>query len=225
MHFALSSGLFAKGHSSVNYKNFKHFDNIFRLDIGSQNWESIKSFDNPNQIWRAWKSMFNSVVDRHTPLRTKRVKGSKSPWITADLKQRIRERDILKIKATQSKNLHDWSIFKASRNSVNNEIIQAKEIYYRRTFSENENNLEKTWYIINEITSRKQSNPHIKEVSSNGSSITDSQEICEMFDYHFATIGPKLAEDIPVTETSHLENLATQNHVIFQNYVNRKLLV
>ena len=36
-----------------------------------------------------------------------------------------------------------------------------------------------------------------------------------MFNYHFATIGPKLAKDIPVIETSSLENLTTQNDVIF----------
>ena len=92
-------------------------------------------YDDPNSMWCAWKNIFSNVIDRHAPLRTKRVRSSKSPWITSHLKLRMHERDILKIKASRSNDPSDWTIFKKCRNSVNNvnnEIKQAKEIYYIR---------------------------------------------------------------------------------------------
>ncbi len=40
-------------------------------------------------------------------------------------------------------------------------------------FNENESNVKKTWGIINELTSRKQNNSHVKEIKLNGSSVSD----------------------------------------------------
>lgn len=210
----LTTGLFIKDHSNVTYRKFKNFNPAnFRHDISSQSWEGIKAFDNSNLMWQVWKNTFIDVVDRPAPLCTRRVRISKSPWISAELKQRMRQRDILKIKAIQTQNLQDWSAFKQARNSVNNEIKIAKESYYKSAFNENEKNLKKTWSIINELTSRKQSNSFIKEVKLNNSPVIDSQEICEAFNNHFADIGPMLAEKIPINgnSSSYLDYLTYQN--------------
>ena len=60
-----------------------------------------------------------------------------------------------------------------ARNSVNNEIKFAKKAHYMNAFHENESNVKKTWGIINELTSRKQNNSHVKEIKLNGSSVSD----------------------------------------------------
>ena len=77
-----------------------------------------------------------------------------------------------------------------------------------------ENGLKRTWSIINEITSRKQTSSLVKEVKCNDKTFTDPNQICEVFNDHFASIGPKLAEEIPanVTGHSHLDYLTIQNH-------------
>ena len=161
----LSAGKHTKGHTTISYRNFKHFDaDSFRNDISLQDWDYIKTLGDPNQMWHAWKTIFNNVVDRHAPLRTKRVRGSKAPWITTELKQLMHQRDVLKIKAIQSKNPQDWSAFKKARNTVNNDIRHAKENHCKTAFCENEKNLKRTWSIINEITSRKQTSSLVKEV-------------------------------------------------------------
>ena len=121
----------------------------------------------------AWKNIFSTVIDRHAPLRSKRVRSSKSPWITSHLKQRMHERDILKKKAIRSNDPNDWTIFTKYRNSVNSEIKQAKESYYVNSFRENEGNSRKTWNTINEITARKIKNSYIKEINQCGISISD----------------------------------------------------
>ena len=52
-----------------------------------------------------------------------------SPWITADLKERMHNLDRSKIKATKSSDPHDWANFKRMRNKVNFEIKAAKELF------------------------------------------------------------------------------------------------
>ena len=48
---------------------------------------------------------------------------------TPYLKKRMHDRDILKLKASRSKDANDWLQFKKCRNLVNNEIKKAKELY------------------------------------------------------------------------------------------------
>ena len=99
----LSVSLPLKGHSTVNYRNFKNFYPIkFRHDIRLQNWSYINDFNNPNDMWDAWKTTFNSNVEKHVPLRTKRVKASISPWITSHLKDEMHKRNIQNMKAIRS---------------------------------------------------------------------------------------------------------------------------
>ena len=63
--------------------------------------------------------------------------------------------------------------------------------------------MKKTWSIVNELTSRKQSNLQVKEVETNE---------------HFASIGFKLAEIIPYNEndSTHLDYLISQTSANFQ---------
>ena len=202
----LSTGRSNVGHKTdktITYRNSKNFDlGSFRADIGSQNWDDIKSLKGPNDMWRAWKTNFNRIVDKHAPVRVKRVRASKSPWITPLPMRRMHERDIQKIKAIRSKDPTDWVVFKKLRNSVNNDIKLAKESYYKNAFCESEKNLKKTWSTINELTSRKTNEQHINEIKLNESTLSDSQKISEELKNHFAGIGPKLANEIPVSESN-----------------------
>ena len=87
---------FRKGHSSITYRNFKTFNRAkFRNDIYNENWEFLGSALNPNQMWAEWKIKFLQIVDKHAPIRTKRIRSKNSPWITADLKERMHNRDRL----------------------------------------------------------------------------------------------------------------------------------
>ena len=50
-------------------------------------------------MWTEWKTKLLQIVDKHAPIRIKRVRSKNSPWITADLKERMHNPDTLKIKA------------------------------------------------------------------------------------------------------------------------------
>ena len=93
----------------------------------------------------------------------------------------MHKRDILKLKAIRSKDTNDWGAFKRFRNYVTNEIKLAKENYYLNAFHQNSQYMKKTWSIVNELTSRKQSSLQVKEVEINGSLISEATELSEAF--------------------------------------------
>ncbi len=161
------------------------------------------------------KTTFNNVVEMHAPLRTRRVRLSKSPWITPELKRHMHERDILKIKAIRSKDIYDWAAFKKARNSVNSEIKFVKKAHYMNAFHENESSVKKTWGIINELTSRKQNNSHVKEIKLNGSSVSDPPGLSEAFNTHNYQRRLTLQERINTlirTNQSRADKEASQRH-------------
>ena len=164
---------FRKGHTLITYRNFKTFNRAkFRNDICNENWEFSAPALDPNQMWIEWKIKFLQIVDKHAPIRIKRVRSKNSPWITAGLKERMHNRDTLKIKAIKSYDLYDWANFKGMRNKVNTEIKAPKELFYNNKFTETNGDPRKTWQIIHDLTSRKIVNLPIKEINLNGTSIS-----------------------------------------------------
>ena len=88
-------------------------------------------------------------------------------------------------------------------------VRQAKKSYYTKALHDNEGNIRMTWCVINDLTSRKTNGPSIKEIKQNGISICNSQELATAFNHHFATVGPKLANEIPLNNNgrTHLHYL------------------
>ena len=96
--------------TSVMYRNFKTFNRAkFRNDIYNENWEFLDSNLDPNQMWTEWKTKFLQIVDKHAPIRTKRVRPKSCPWITAGLKERMHNRDTLSPGQTTATCQHNMS--------------------------------------------------------------------------------------------------------------------
>ena len=196
------------GHNAITYRNFRKFNRInFRNDIASHCWDHIYNSTDPNQMWLQWKCSFLSIVNKHAPLRTMRVRTRSSPWITSELKKRMHDRDILKIKASKSNDSNDWSLFKKQRNKVNSEIRLAKQAYYQNSFNKHTGDSKKTWQTINELTSRKSGKKSVTSLKVNGVSITNPTVLSNQFNNHFATIGPELASNIDSSNSTSLAQI------------------
>ena len=60
-------------------------------------WSNIESYGNVDNILDAWYSLFISVIDKHAPIKTHRIKNEIQPeWVTADILDKIKQRDNLK---------------------------------------------------------------------------------------------------------------------------------
>ena len=152
----------------------------------------------------AWKCSFLSIVNKHAPLRTMRVRTRNSPWITSELKKRMHDRDILKIKASKSNDWNDWSLFKKQSNIVNSEIRLAKQAYYQHSFNKYTGDSKKTWQTINELTSRKSGKKSVASLKVNGVSRTNPTELSNQFN-----IGPELASNIDSSNSDGYQKYLT----------------
>ena len=88
-------------------------EKTFRRDISRQDW-SYNS-DDPNVLWADWKAKFLTIVNSHAPIKTKRVRSRKVPWVTSHLRNGMRDRDVAKRKAIKSNDPQDWAVYSLPR--------------------------------------------------------------------------------------------------------------
>ena len=208
----------SKGINLISYRQLKHFNRTnFRNDILAQPWDDIKELYNPNDMWTKWKDLFLSVCDKHAPVKTKRTRPTKSPWITTILKKRMNVRDRLKKKAIKTENTSIWNQFRKLENQVNQEIKSAKKAYYNNAFNNCAGDQRKTWKTINELTSRKSNKTVMNEIQYQGQKTNSRAEVSELLNTFFVEIGPSLSRNVANVDTTYEEFLcATTKEFIFE---------
>ena len=75
-------------------------------------WHVIECFDDINDIWMAWKLLFDDIVNNHAPLRKFRASKTKIPWYDEKIEALKDMRDQLHHKAIISGNARDWTNYK-----------------------------------------------------------------------------------------------------------------
>ena len=154
-----------------------------------------------NRSLAAWTKVFLSVVDKHAPCRTRRIRNKPSPWLNPNIKQLMFKRDWLKRKATKTGMLEDWSAYRTSRNLVNKEVRLAKKRFYQSRINEASGDQKATWKVPNDLLGKKSCVTKINELKSDcGVTITNPEDIADYINKHFAAIGPNLASKIQVNE-------------------------
>ena len=112
-------------------RDFKHFSiDEFRADLLQAPCDMVFSFDDPNTCWILWKSFFHETLNKHAPLRQKRVRSNPIPWITPAIKQTMRNGDFHKRRAIRWKSSYHWQIYQNLRNKANREMKLSKSQFY-----------------------------------------------------------------------------------------------
>ena len=125
------------------------------------------------------KTVIMGIFDKHALLITKRVKGKPAPWLTAELKSVMNERDSLLRKYRKSKNMADFQAYKQKRNLVNCELRRAKLNYNRNLLNENMDNPRSFWKIIKRLYPIKSpTNVSGQSFDLDGERTVDAVKIC-----------------------------------------------
>ena len=159
---------------SVEYRNFKNFNvSGFLYDLQNIPWEEIRFKRNVDEMWRLWKTFFVDVLDKHAPVRVKRLrKGGNIPWVSREEKEKLFKRDALKRKAIKTNKEEDWRLYKSSRNVANTALRSAKRDYYANKFTNNKQNPKYAWRTINNILGRNRKQTTINEIKLPGKTVT-----------------------------------------------------
>ena len=92
--------------------------------------------DNTNGLWLTWKTFFMNIFNKHAPIKTIRGRGNNLPYVTAEVKSLIRQRDYLRGKANQTGIKYLRQAYQQLRNKVDYTLRKLKSDYYTKKIEE-----------------------------------------------------------------------------------------
>lgn len=165
-------------HKYIIYRNFKAFSQpAFLNDLNLTNFEPVLLCADPNEAASLFIHLLTVIVNKHAPLRRKRVKYESNPaWLTDEIRSEMKKRDTLK-KAKL------FVEYKKQRNRVLTLVRKAKKIYFEKLVSNYNSKTVSIWRAINEFTKKSlnsnqtpsfMSNINVNQINNYFLSLTDS---------------------------------------------------
>ena len=174
----------------------------------------------PNANLDILTNIINAAKNNNIPQKVKKFnkrRDKKEPWMTNELLLMVNRKNKLyvdwKRSAKHSENYNGKKVnFKTYEQIVDNEIVQAKKIYYSNVFHMYKSSMKKTWQIINETLSKKKVDNMLPDTFiKNGNELSDPKEIANAFNEYFSKIGSNLASNINCTEDGQSYKVYLQN--------------
>ena len=170
--------------------------------------------DNANGLWLTWKTFFMSMLNKHAPIKTIRVRGNDLPYVTAKVKSLMRQRDYLRGKAHQTGSKYIGQAYQQLRNKVDYTLRKLKSYFYTKKIEESKGKLKNAWRVLKNVTNRSPKCTSIDQIRVDECLVVDRQQISEEMNRYFSTIGIKLAKDIPEGTTSP-SGMVQKNGTVF----------
>jgi len=175
-------------HTIIEYRSTKNFDQTsFLFDLSNVNFSNVFSCANPNDALTVWQSLFMPIVNKHAPIRRRRVKQKTKPcWITPDIMEAMKIRDKLK----KDKKIEEYTVQKKKKSVF---VKNSKRKYFEQMIANN-CNTGHLWRAMNEITHKKRKPPMAPSASP------------DKLNEHFLTAASLLQQSNP-SSTQHHEYL------------------
>ena len=123
-------------------------------ELESAPWSVMDSFEDVDDRWEYWKSMFGQIVDTHIPMKKARVRAQSLPWIGRSVRKLMRARNYYCTKSKKSRNQDDWKQYRKLRNLVTWELKKAKTQFFERMSDHSLRNPRKMWKELNRVLGR-----------------------------------------------------------------------
>ena len=194
-------------HITIEYRDYKQFnENDFLLELSTANFDKLLECNDPNIVLEGIYNLLNPTLDKHAKVKIKRVKQQNSPkWMNSEINEARHNRDYYH-KKKDMENYRKW------RNIVTELIRKAKVEYYRDSITQNKCTSD-IWKQLKEMTTTKVNNFTINNMTHNGVTSQNQEEIANMYNAYISNLSETLKnnESLPFDEK------------VLSDYVNSKI--
>ena len=205
-------------HITTSYRCFKHFNETNFLNELAKDLETFETDqETVNSDFVVWSSIILKHLDKHAPIKTKRVKTKRLPdWFNQDIVKMQKLRDTCK-------RLKQWTEYKKYRNKTR-QLIRAAKCKY---FSESVANSKDTKHIWAHLrTVNGDSKPSGKQLPDeliiDNERVTKSEDVAQKLNQYFTSIADILngnENDTSALNTEKIRNFA-ENKIPIETYFN-----
>ena len=164
---------------------------VLKSELRNISWLPILSENDTNKSWCMFKQQLSSIVEKHAPMKEKRIRGKDCPWLTNAIRRDMKERDCYLTKARNQNNKEDWALYRRYRNLVTASIRHKKANYNKNLLQEHSNEPKQFWTTIKKCYPTKSKSNTNPTFIVNGDKL-ENQSIANGFCTFFTNIGSLL---------------------------------
>ena len=145
--------------------------------------------------------IFQNVLNKHAPLKYKKVRGNHAPFMTKDLSKAIMNKSKTRNKYHKWPSRENFLAMKRAKNFCNNQIKTNKRVYFQRVTKKGFVSNKAFWNTIKPFLTNKGflTNDNIS-LTENGETLTDKKKITNAFNSHYINIVEKTSGIAPEIE-------------------------
>ena len=189
-------------------RSYKNFENLaFLSDIGSIDWSEVYGSNDLDEATDSFTRKFRYALNVHAPWARIQQRKSFCPWITAETKDLMKQRDIWKQRAkdlaalsdiVSQEQIHAWDQYKLYRNRINNRKKTEENSYKSEKISEVADRPDLVWRSAKNFMGWKsQGTPSQLRVGNE--LVTSAKKIADIMNNFFIDKVETIRQGIPST--------------------------
>ena len=179
---------------TIFYRSYKKFDDqTFIDDVKNIPFSVCDIFDDEDDRLWSFSKLLSGVIDCNAPVKKKVLKKPSVPYMNSRLRQAIHKKNMLYNAYRKGK--VKWDDYRKQRNLTTSINKQSKLTYFRERCDGGPKN-QSFWKTIKPFMSDKSASHDNKIIlQEDDKIITDTQEICEIFNTYFTSVANNIGFD------------------------------
>lgn len=174
----------------IKYRSMKHFCNeSFNRDLDNAPFHVCCIFDDIDDVFWAHKSMYESVLNDHAPVKSKTVSNKQVPHMNSKLRKARHQRNMWRNKHFQCRSN---KIFRSKYVYWRNKVVSLNRCSIKKYFDEkcNESNCSKSFFktISPYITDTNLKNGRMIILRENDSIISQPADVAHIFNIYYMSL-------------------------------------
>ena len=133
----------------IKKRSYTNVDAVkFLAAIRKISWWRIYSCNEINVAVEILTEEITSILDKMAPIKVFQVRTNYAPWLSANTKALMQQRDSAQKKANETNLDDDWRAYKGLRNRINNILKTEKKTWQSEKLKEAAGDVSKTWNSV-----------------------------------------------------------------------------
>ena len=194
--------------------------NALKCNLMQNSWHTVIGSENANIAYDNFLHDFTQMYNKHCPVSTVRPKvltiSFKKPWFTKGLRNACIKKNHLYKAFLSSRSIISETRYKSYKNKLTGILRSTKKQYYSSLLAQKKNYIAGTWKVLKTVMGTPRLGNHYPDQFVNdGITISNKEDVANMFNNYFTNIGPELSKDITaptnVSIYDYLENRNSNN--------------
>ena len=178
-----------------SYRNYNKV--LFQQMVIESDWHTFDNSLTVSEKWSCLQNIIRNCIDDMCPLKHFKIKQEKEPWLSNQLIELIKDKDLALRIAKKNKDPALWNEAKRLRNNCTKRLRDARAEYIKENLDNNTGNQNKFWKNIQNVipSTKSKKKGNIKLIDQDSNLDISEENTASYINDFFVNIGPNLAKN------------------------------